>query len=183
MTAPATKPPVIGIAGWKNSGKTTLTVRLVEELTRRGYRIATIKHAHHAFEIDDGATDSARHRRAGAHQVAIVSGKRWAIVRELDSDPEPALETILARLDPSDLVIVEGYKRAPIAKIEVRRTAAARHETLSDNDPSVRAIVTDHPVARTHLPVFDLDDVKAIADFIITETGLPTRIAAMDNPE
>src|SRR6202008_4567330 len=103
-------PPVIGVAGWKNSGKTTLVTRLVTELTRRGFRVATVKHAHHNLQIDDAETESARHRRAGAVQVAVVSPKRWAVVRELRDEPEPSLETTIARLDPCDLVIVEGYK-------------------------------------------------------------------------
>ena len=90
--------PAVAIVGWKKSGKTTLTVRLVEELTRRGHRVATVKHAHHAFQIDDAETDSARHRRAGAQQVAVVSSERWAIVRELSGAPEPDFADVLAWL-------------------------------------------------------------------------------------
>lgn len=158
--------PVIGVAGWKNSGKTTLVARLVEELTRRGLRIATIKHAHHEFQIDDAETDSARHRRAGAAQVAIVSSKRWALVTELAGNPEASLDDVLARLDPADLILVEGYKAAPIPKIEVRRREARRHEPLADGDPSVVAIAADHEVDGKGLPVFALDDVGGIADYI-----------------
>jgi molybdopterin-guanine dinucleotide biosynthesis protein B len=102
--------PVIGIAGWKKSGKTTLTVRLVAEFTRRGYTVATVKHAHHNFQIDTAETDSARHRRAGAGQVAVVSRDRWAIIRELQGRPEPDLADVLQMLEPADLIIVEGYK-------------------------------------------------------------------------
>lgn len=162
----ASHSPLIGIAGWKNSGKTTLVTNLVAEFTRRGLSVATIKHAHHAFQIDDGETDSARHRRAGASQVAIVSPVRWAVVRELQGSPEPKLEQIIADLEPCDLIIVEGYKRAPIPKIEVRRAASIDKHALFNEDPHVIAIAADHAVANATLPVFDLDAVSDIADFI-----------------
>lgn len=165
--------PVIGIAGWKKSGKTTLAMRLIEEFTRRGLRIATVKHAHHAFQIDDADTDSARHRRAGAAQVAVVSARRWALVSELGEAPEPGLPEVLGRLDPCDLVIVEGYKTAAIPKIEVRRSAAFSRETLADKDPNIVAIAADHPVSAPGLPVFALDDVAGIADCIARMIGLP----------
>jgi len=102
--------PIIGIAGWKKSGKTTLVTRLVAELADRGVKVATVKHAHHDFQIDDADTDSARHRRAGATQVAIVSARRWALVSELKGAPEPPLDDVISRLEPCDLIIVEGYK-------------------------------------------------------------------------
>lgn len=163
--ATAVRPPVIGIAGWKKSGKTTLTVRLVEEFTRRGLRVATVKHAHHAFQIDDGDTDSARHRRAGAGQVAIVSSERWALVRELRGASEPDFADVIASLDPCDLVIVEGYKSAAIPKIEARRLQQRDKSPLADGDPDIIAIAADHAVD-TVLPAFELDDVVAIADFV-----------------
>lgn len=168
----AIDPPVIGIAGWKNSGKTTLTVRLIAELTRRGLRIASVKHAHHDFQIDDAETDSARHRRAGAGEVVVVGGKRWAMIHELAGEPEPALDDILARLSPSDLVIVEGYKTAPIPKIEVRRTAQRDSRPLAPEDPMIVAIASDHPTDHGALPLFALDDVPAIADFIVRALGV-----------
>jgi molybdopterin-guanine dinucleotide biosynthesis protein B len=163
---------VFGIAGWKNSGKTGLVVRLVTELTRRGYRVSTIKHAHHAFDMDKPGADSFRHREAGAHEVTIVSGTRFAIMHELRGDAEPTLDEVLARLAPADLVLVEGYKREPMPKIEVRRVEARSQEPLAPLDPHIVAIAADHPVEATSLPVFDLDDTAAIADFIIGETGL-----------
>jgi molybdopterin-guanine dinucleotide biosynthesis adapter protein len=162
----ASHSPLIGIAGWKNSGKTTLVTKLVAEFTRRGLSVATIKHAHHAFQIDDGETDSARHRRAGASQVAIVSPVRWALVRELNGAPEPKLEEIIAQLEPCDLIIIEGYKRAPIPKIEVRRSASLDKRALFEGDGHVIAIAADHAIAGATLPVFDLDAIGAIADFI-----------------
>jgi molybdopterin-guanine dinucleotide biosynthesis protein B len=171
MSRPVVRPPLIGIAGWKNSGKTTLAERLVAELTRRGFSVATVKHAHHDFQIDDAATDSARHRRAGAGQVAIVSGQRWALVHELRGAPEPSLAEVVARLEPCDLVLVEGYKSAAIPKIEVRRRAAASHVPLADRDSQVVAIATDQPGAAGGLPEFALDDIAGIADFIVRVTG------------
>ncbi len=175
MTGPVGTPPVIGIAGWKNSGKTTLVVRLVEELTARGFTVATVKHAHHDFQIDPGGTDTARHRRAGARQVAIVSSTRWALVNELKGEPEPSLETVLAALGPCDVVIVEGYKRAPIPKIEVRRVAAASHAALANGDPNVIAIAADHAVEGAAIPVYALDDVTGIADRICETLNLRKR--------
>lgn len=172
--------PVIGIAGWKNSGKTTLATRLIAELTRRGLRIASVKHAHHAFQIDDADTDSARHRRAGAAQVAIVSARRWALVSELAGAPEPTLDEVIAHLGPCDLVIVEGYKSAPIPKIETRRRAAARATPLDDADPNVIAIAADYPIEGQRVPAFSLDDAAGIADFIVAalRAGAPTRAGA-----
>jgi molybdopterin-guanine dinucleotide biosynthesis adapter protein len=160
--------PVVGIAGWKNSGKTTLTCRLIEEFKRRGLRVATIKHAHHAFTIDDGTTDSARHRRAGAGQVAVVSAARVAVITELAAQLEPSLEDIIARLSTCDLIIVEGYKRANLPKIEVRRTAQVDQRPLAATDPWVRAIAADHDVADVSVPVFALDNIPGLADFIVS---------------
>lgn len=167
-----TRPKIFGIAGWKNSGKTGLAVRLVTELVARGYLVSTIKHAHHDFDIDKVGADSYRHRQAGAHEVTIVSGTRYAIMHELRGAPEPSFEEILARLAPCDLVLIEGYKREPIPKIEARRLEAANRIPLSPEDPHIAAIAADHPVSDTHLPVFDLDDTKAIADFVVAVTGL-----------
>lgn len=168
-------PPVIGVAGWKNSGKTTLVTRLIAELTRRGFRVASVKHAHHNFQIDDAETDSARHRRAGAAQVAIVSPRRWAVVRELGNAPEPSLDEVIGRLEPCDLVIVEGYKAAPIPKIETRRLAAVRAVPLAATDPNVVAIAADHACDGAGRPVLALDDAAGIADFIIKTLGLRAR--------
>ncbi len=163
---------VFGITGWKNSGKTTLTERLVAELTAHGWRVSTVKHAHHEFDIDKQGTDSFRHRAAGAGEVAIVSGKRWALMHELADEAEPSLEAILARLSPCDIVLVEGYKREAHKKIEARRLEAKDTAPLSANDPNIVAIAADHPVSGEHLPVFGIDDVSTIADFIETTTGL-----------
>ena len=169
----STRPiPVIGIVGWKKSGKTTLVVRLIEEFTRRGLKVATVKHAHHNFQVDDKETDSARHRRAGAAQVAVVSARRWALISELGDAPEPDLAEVIGRLGPCDLILVEGYKSAAIPKIEARRSQAFSREALANSDPDVKAIAADHRADGRGLPVFSLDDVTGIADFIAGLTGL-----------
>ena len=159
--------PVIGIVGWKKAGKTTLVENLIAEFTRRGLTVASVKHAHHTFQIDDADTDSARHRRAGAAQVAIVSGSRWAIVTELGDTPEPDLPGVLQKLEPCDLIIVEGYKSATIPKIEARRREGGAGPPLAEEDPNVIAIASDHEIMDSTLPRFALDDIKAIADFIL----------------
>lgn len=166
------KQRIFGITGWKNSGKTTLTCKLVEEFTRRGFRIATLKHSHHLFDVDHEGTDSYRHRNAGAGEVAIVSGRRWAIMHELGVQAEPSMQEMLARLAPCDLVLIEGYKRESHPKIEVRRLAASDRSPLPDTDASIRAIAADHPIADAPIPVFSLDDIGGIADMIALETGL-----------
>jgi len=165
-------PRIFGIAGWKNSGKTGLMVRLVSEMTRRGHVVSTVKHAHHDFDIDKVGADSYRHREAGAHEVTIVSSTRFAIMHELRGAPEPSFEEILSRLAPCDLVLIEGYKREPIPKIEARRLESANREPLAPTDPHIVAIAADHPVTDSQLPAFDLDDTAAIADFIERTTGL-----------
>jgi molybdopterin-guanine dinucleotide biosynthesis protein B len=175
--------PIIGIAGWKKSGKTTLTVRLVEEFTRRGLKVATIKHAHHNFQIDDAETDSARHRRAGAGQVAVVSKKRWAVVKELEGANEPDFADVVAWIDPCDLIIVEGYKSAPIPKIEARRRDSFDHQPMAARDPLVIAIAADHAVSGEAVPVFVLDDIAGIADLIERSIGpFRARMAAPAGP-
>ena len=164
--------PVIGIAGWKKSGKTTLVERLVGEFTRRGLKVATVKHAHHDFQIDEAETDSARHRRAGASQVAVVSAKRWALIAELEGAPEPELAEVVGWLEPCDLVIVEGYKWAPIPKLETRRREALGSQPLVEADANVIAIAADHAADGAGRPVFALDDIAAIADFIAVSLGV-----------
>jgi molybdopterin-guanine dinucleotide biosynthesis protein B len=166
---------IFGITGWKNSGKTTLTEKLVAELVRRGWRVSTVKHAHHDFDIDKEGADSFRHRQAGATEVAIVSGRRWALMHELRGEEEPPLAAVLERMAPADIVIVEGYKREGHRKIEARRREAKNREPLSPSDPNIVAVAADAAQPGETLPVFDLDDVTAIADFVERATGLPLR--------
>ena len=163
------KTPVIGVSGWKKSGKTTLAVRLIEEFTRRGHHVVSIKHAHDSFQVDDAPTDSARHRTAGSKEVCIVGAKRWAIIHQLDHEPEPTLEEVLAWMSPADLIVVEGYKFADIPKIEVRARIAFSHNLLSPDDPLVIAIASDRAEEGERVPVFSRDDIAEIADFV-TET-------------
>jgi molybdopterin-guanine dinucleotide biosynthesis adapter protein len=165
---------VIGVAGFKNAGKTTLVEKLVRELTGRGYRIATVKHAHHSFDIDHEGRDSFRHRQAGASEVAVISDQRWAIIHELRGEEEPSLAMILAKLEPSDLVIVEGYKHGEHQKIEVRNLALD-HPKLAGDDPTIVAIAANGRNTDAPVPVFDRDHVEALADFIITLMRLDKR--------
>ena len=151
---------VFGITGWKNAGKTTLAERLVAEFVRRGWRVATVKHAHHAADIDKPGTDSFRHRAAGATEVVLVTGARYAIMRE---QGETRLAEVLARLAPADLVLVEGFKRDAHPKIEVR---GAEAEPMAMREHNIVAIATDAQPANGRLPWFRRDDIAAIADFI-----------------
>jgi molybdopterin-guanine dinucleotide biosynthesis protein B len=162
---------VIGVAGFKNAGKTTLVEKLVIALTANGHRISTVKHAHHSFDIDHEGRDSFRHRKAGATEVAVVSKSRWAIIHELRDEDEPPLDDILAKLAPCDLVIVEGYKRDTHDKIEVRNLNLD-HPKLAGDDPTIVAIAANGALQDAPVPVFDCDDVKALAAFIEKHTGL-----------
>lgn len=157
-----------GVTGWKNNGKTTLVERLVTELTGRGLAVSTVKHAHHALDLDTPGRDSWRHREAGAQEVLVAGGARWALLHELRDAPEPPLADLLARLSPVDLVIVEGYKRDAHRKIEVRRAAAAR-DLIAAGDETIRALATDAPLDGFDRPQFDLDAIPAIADFILAD--------------
>ncbi|WP_108484813.1 molybdopterin-guanine dinucleotide biosynthesis protein B [Oceaniglobus ichthyenteri] len=162
---------IYGVTGWKNAGKTGLMERLVTEFTARGLRVSTLKHAHHAFDIDQEGRDSYRHRQAGAAQVLLSSGHRWALMSELRGAPEPALKDLLARLDPVDLVLIEGWKRDSHPKVEAWR-AAASNPLIAPGDPTIRAVASDVPVDVPDRAQFRLDDTVAIADFIATEVGL-----------
>lgn len=165
------KQKIIGVAGFKNAGKTTLVEKLVVDLTGRGLSISTVKHAHHSFDIDHEGRDSFRHRKAGATEVAVVSGGRWAIIHELRNEAEPNLDDILRKLEPCDLVIVEGYKRDGHDKIEVRNLALD-HPHLAGDDPTIIAIAATSAIASAPVPVFDRDDVSALSSFIISHMGL-----------
>lgn len=172
---PGSPAPVVAIVGWRKSGKTTLVERLVRILTDRGLNVATVKHAHHSFDIDHPGTDSARHRAAGARQVAIVSRARVAMIAE-HGGREPPLSGVLARLGPCDLVLIEGYKREPVPKIELRRGDALRDEPLDPADTHVIAIASDHEPDPAGVPVLDLNDPERIADFILENVaGIVTK--------
>lgn len=166
-------PPVFGVVGWKNSGKTTLMVGLIGELARRGFAVSVIKHAHASFEIDHEGRDSFRMREAGACQVALSSPRRFALMREVRDAPEMSLADILGYAGPCDLVLVEGYKRESFPKIEIRRDGATSREPLQGSCPEIVAVASDRPASEgATLPVFNLNDIGGIADFVVTTIGL-----------
>lgn len=159
-----------GIVGYKNAGKTGLMERLVTEITSRGLTVSTVKHAHHRFDVDQPGKDSYRHRKAGASQTLLASGTRWALMTELRGADEPPLDHLLEKLAPVDLVLVEGYKRDAHSKIEAFRNEPG-NPLIATTDPTIKGIATDTEVTASQ-PQFDLNDTKAIADFILSEVGL-----------
>jgi len=166
-------PPLFGVVGWKNSGKTTLMTRLIAELASRGYTVAVVKHAHEAFDIDHPGRDSFKMREAGASEVAISSPRRFALMRELGEAPEMSFEEIVACVGSSDLVLVEGFKGEEFPKIEIRREGARSQKPLHGEFPGIVAIASDRPETETEtLPVFQIDDIAAIAGFVVDHLGL-----------
>ena len=157
---------IFGITGWKNNGKTRLVVGLVQNLKARGLRVSTIKHAHHSFDIDHPGRDSYQHREAGASEVIVASAARFAIIHELRGAAEPELPELLAKLSPVDLVLVEGFKRERHPKIEVVRRGFCENP-IALEDPTIMALATDYKVPGITLPMFDLEDIEAIADFVL----------------
>jgi molybdopterin-guanine dinucleotide biosynthesis protein B len=155
---------IFGFAGWSGSGKTTLIEQLIPRLVADGLRLSLVKHAHHEFDVDQPGKDSWRHRHAGASEVLVTSDRRWALMHELRGDPEPSLEQHLARLSPCDLVLVEGFKRESIPKLEIHRPALGK-PLLFPDDPHIVAVASDAEIP-TALPTFDLSDIASIANFI-----------------
>ncbi len=162
---------VFGIVGWKNTGKTGLMERLVAEITARGLTVSTVKHAHHSFDIDRPSKDSYRHRASGAIEVLLASANRWALMSELRGAEEPALEALLARLSPVDLVLVEGYKRNRHLKIETHRAATGK-PLIAQADPTVLAVASDSFHPGLGKPVLHIDATCEIADFVLRSVGL-----------
>jgi molybdopterin-guanine dinucleotide biosynthesis protein B len=171
---------IIGLAGWSGSGKTTLVTNVIPVLVKRGLKIATVKHAHHQFDIDQPGKDSWLHRQAGACEVAIVSSRRWAIVHELGEEPEPTLAEVLAKLSPVDLVIVEGFKRQSHPKLEVFRSAIGK-PLLHPDDDCIVAIATDTALPQAQVPVLMLDDSEGIANVLQAEALPLDRIGNPDS--
>ena len=161
---------IYGIIGYKNAGKTSLVERLVTEITGRGFSVSTVKHAHHAFDLDHPGKDTFRHRQAGAGQVMLSTATRWALMTELRGAEEPPLADLLARMDPVDLVLIEGYKRDRHPKVEVHRVVTG-HPLIALADATVRAVACDTQVA-AGVPLLDLNDTGAVADFILGQVGL-----------
>ena len=159
--------PVFGLVGWKNSGKTTLMTNLIRELTHRSFAVSVIKHAHAKFEIDHPGRNSFKMRDAGARQVVLSSPRRFALMRELGDAPEMTFAELLPYAGRCDLVLVEGYKREAFPKIEIRRDGAASRDPLSAECPQVVAIASDRPEnEKDRLPIFHIDDIGRIVDFI-----------------
>lgn len=169
---------VLGLAGWSGSGKTTLVCKLIPVLVQRGLRVSTMKHAHHSFDVDKPGKDSYEHRAAGATEVMISSANRWALMHENRSLPEADVETLKTHMTEVDLLIIEGFKRERHEKIEVHRPSLG-HPLLAASDPHIVAIASDAPVPEAGslnggLPVIDLNDVDALADFVIAHCALRT---------
>jgi molybdopterin-guanine dinucleotide biosynthesis protein B len=163
---------IFGIAGFKNVGKTTLVVDLIKEFRSRGVRVATVKHAHHDFDIDHPGKDSYQHREAGAEEVFVVSARRWAHIRELEQSAEPELSEVLHRLGDVDLVLIEGYKHGRHPRLELRRDGVEPPELLAGQDQGVCAVVCDADVDTAGLPLLARADVAGIANFV-WEHALP----------
>ncbi|HMF29384.1 MAG TPA: molybdopterin-guanine dinucleotide biosynthesis protein B, partial [Candidatus Cybelea sp.] len=166
---------IFGFAGWSGSGKTTLIERIVPRLVARGLVISLVKHAHHAFDIDQPGKDSFRHREAGCTEVLVSSASRWALIHELRGDAELTLERALARLSDCDIALVEGYKGYPIPKLEVWRVEIGK-PLLHPRDEHIVAVATDSPEAlpsdtQRRLPVFALSDIDGIATFVASHAA------------
>lgn len=159
------KSRVFGICGWKNNGKTTLTTRLIEVFVARGLEVSTVKHAHHRVDVDAPGTDSYRHRESGAREVILAGGQRYAVMHEYREREPLEVDALIDRLSPCDLVLVEGFKYGSHPKLEVSRSEAAR-ELIAVSDPNVVALASDGAIDPVGLPLFSIDDVEGIADFI-----------------
>ena len=162
---------IFGIVGWKNSGKTGLMERLVRDISERGFSVSTIKHAHHTFDIDHEGKDSFRHRVAGAQEVLLSSNTRWALIHELSNKPELNLKSLLKKLSPVDLVLVEGYKQEPYLKLEAYRVENQR-VPIASSSSDIIAIASDTLHLDVSLPVFDLNKTSDIAAFILKQVEL-----------
>lgn len=165
---------ILGVAGWSGSGKTTLLTRLIPLLVGRGLQVAALKHAHHNFDIDQPGKDSFQHRMAGAREVLVSSANRWALMHENRGAPEASLEDLIGKLSPCDIVLVEGFKSEPHDKIEVHRKANGKPMLCTD-DASVIALATDLAAPDVTIPVLPLDDIDAIAAFVLRHCGLAER--------
>jgi len=158
---------IFGIVGWSGSGKTELVIRLIPELVGRGFSVSSMKHTHHGFDIDRPGKDSYRHREAGAKEVMVTSSVRWALLHELQGEPENDMDDLIARMAPVDILLIEGFKSHKHAKLEVHRPEVGK-PLIALEDDSIVAVASDvAAIDGLAQPVFDLDDTKAIADFIV----------------
>ena len=166
-----------GLVGWSGSGKTTLLVKLLPELIGRGLAVSTMKHTHHNVDIDQPGKDSFEHRRAGASEVLITGSKRWALLHENRDQAEPSMDELLGRLSEVDLVLIEGFKGHRHDKLEVFRPAVGK-AMLAADDPTIVAVASDADLGDIGRPVIDLDDVDAVADFIVGHCRLKAKSKA-----
>jgi molybdopterin-guanine dinucleotide biosynthesis protein B len=157
---------VLGIVGWSGSGKTTLITRLIPALTAQGIRVATLKHAHHQFDVDQPGKDSYEHRKAGACEVIVSSARRWVQMHEVADGAEATLPQLLAKVSPCDLILVEGFKTERHPKLEVFR-AAAGNPPLHPDDPRIVAIASDHHFPDAAIPLVDLNYIPAVASLVL----------------
>lgn len=157
---------ILGIAGWQNSGKTTLLKNLILNFAKKGLTVSTVKHAHHSFDIDKPGKDSYEHRQSGAQEVLISSKHRWALIHEQGNQTEPNLDELLSKLKPVDLVLVEGFKKENHTKLEVHRDKLGK-ELICQTDPKIFMIASDIKLSGLNVPVFNINDYDAISDFII----------------
>ena len=163
---------IFGLCGWSGSGKTTLMAAIIPELIVRGITVSTVKHAHHAFELDQPGKDSWRHREAGAREVMIASGRRWALQHELRGAAEPPLDELVAKMTPVDLLLIEGFKFHPHPKIEVYRPSLKKPARYP-GDPFVVAVASDETLPDLPLPSLPLSDAATVASFILGHDGRP----------
>ena len=161
---------IFGFAGYSGSGKTTLIEQLIPRFTARGINVSLIKHAHHTFDVDAPGKDSYRHRKAGCTEVLVTSSRRWALMHELRGAPEPSLQELVARMSACDLLLVEGFKREPIPKLEVYRRDVGE-PLIHPHDQNIVAIASDAPV-EAPIPRLDLNAPDDIAAFVLRHTGL-----------
>lgn len=167
---------VLGIIGWSGSGKTTLLAALIPLLRARGLSVSTIKHAHHGFDMDRPGKDTYRHRAAGAHEVLVATGQRWALLHEVDG-PEPLLPELLAHMAPVDLVLVEGFKTHEFPKLEVHRPALGKPPIWPDW-PDVAAVATDTKLPGCSRTILDLNDPQAITAWVMAFMRICPRVPA-----
>ncbi len=165
---------IFGLAGWSGSGKTTLMVGLLPELVGRGLTVSTMKHAHHDFDVDRPGKDSYEHRAAGAREVMVTSARRWALMHEFNGAPEPPMDELIARMTPVDLLLIEGFKAHEHDKLEVFRREVGK-PLLCLDDARVVAVASDGEVPEAGVPVIALNDVAAIAKFVVDHCGLGDR--------
>lgn len=166
---------VMGIVGWSGSGKTSLLVELLPLLCASGLKVSTMKHAHHRFDVDTPGKDSFRHREAGASEVMVVTSSRWILMHESRQEPEPPIESLIQRMTPVDLLLIEGFKTHPHPKLEIHRQDEGK-PLLCQDDADIVAVASDRPLSGLPVPRLDLNDPPAIADWILAFTGLNPRL-------